>query len=27
MALYDASMDSSLYKLSIDIWVGYGNFT
>ena len=27
MALYDASMDSPLYKLSIDIWVGYENFT
>jgi len=22
IALYDASMDRSLYKLSIDIWVG-----
>ena len=22
MTLYDASMDSSLHKLSIDIWVG-----
>jgi len=25
MALYDASMDRPLYKLSIDIWVGYVN--
>jgi len=27
MALYDASIDRPLYKLSIDVWVGYGNFT
>ena len=27
MALYDASIDNDLYKLSINIWVGYGNFT
>ena len=25
MAQYDASIDSPLYKLSIDIWVGYEN--
>ena len=27
MTLYDASMDRALHKLSIDVWVGYGNFT
>jgi len=26
MTLYDASMDSCLHKLSIDVWVGYGKF-
>jgi len=27
IALYYASMNRSLHKLSIDVWVGYGNFT
>ena len=27
MTLYDASMDRALHKLSIDVWVGYVNFT
>ena len=27
MTLYDASIDRALHKLSIDIWVGYVDFT